>query len=534
MKNMVRSFKWFWLPMSKAHNALILVIVSGVICLLAKGSAAQPLAAGHDKFLGCGTSHELSRYLIRYWNQVTPGNAGKWGSVEPAQGYYRWENLDSIYNYAIKNGLLYKHHTLVWVSQQPTWIASLDTAAQRAAVEKWMQLVGQRYPQMNMVDVVNEPFHGAPSYAPALGGSGATGYDWVITSFKMARRYCPAGAQLILNEYNVLHDNTVTGNYIHLITLLKERGLIDAIGIQCHYFELRSDKNAANQYVHNPVTLKNNLDRLAALGLPIYISEFDIDEPVDADQLEQYQIYFPVFWNHPAVKGITFWGYIEDDVWTSHPNTYLLLANGAERPAMKWLRTYLLNPVTPVALSPNGAIGEQCNPLLRWRSSKIATSYRVQVSSLRSMTPVLMDSTVSDTLLQLPSLSANTRYFWRVSALNAYGSSAPSDVLFFVTGEQTLVRGGNDCAPGEYRLEQNYPNPFNPVTTVSFQLAREGWVRLQVYDLMGRLIQTLADERKPAGIHNITFNADALGSGVYFYQLTSGSFVDRKRMLLVR
>jgi len=534
MKNTVRSVNQCWLTKLEHHTVLILFIVICDILLLAKEPAAQPLATGHDKFLGCGTSYALSRYLIRYWNQVTPGNAGKWGSVEPAQGDYRWDGLDTIYNYAVKKGLLYKHHTLVWVSQQPNWLASLDTAAQRAAVEKWIRLVGQRYPLMNMVDVVNEPFHGAPSYAAALGGSGATGYDWVITSFELARRYCPSGAQLILNEYNVLHDDTMTGHLINLITRLKERGLIDAIGIQCHYFELRSDKNAATQYVHSPATLKNNLDRLAALGLPIYISEFDIDEPVDADQVEQYRIYFPVFWNHPAVKGITFWGYIEDDVWTSHPNTYLLSANGVERSAMKWLRTYLLNPITPIALSPNGSVGEQRNPLLIWRSSKIATAYRVEVSLLRSMTPALMDSTVSDTLLQLPSLSANSRYFWRVSALNSYGSSAPSDVLFFVTGEQTRVRAGGESSPGEYRLEQNHPNPFNPVTTISYHIAREGWVRLQVYDLMGRLIQTLVDEHKPAGTFSTSFNAEAMGSGVYFYQLTRDAFSDRKRMLLVK
>jgi endo-1,4-beta-xylanase len=333
------------------RSIIMSMLLIGVTGLIPMRTVSQQLTSNKDKFLGCGTSVYFYRYLDNIWNEVTPGNDGKWGSVENPKGTYNWTNLDKIYNFAEAKGLLYKHHNLVWGSQQPGWLSSLDSATQRDAVEKWIAAVGARYPKMDMVDVVNEPFHTPlPVYKNALGGDGATGWDWVITAFQLARKYCPPSAKLLLNEYNVFQDNTVTSNYIALINLLKTRGLIDGIGVQGHYFEFRSPVAGPGNYVYDLTTIKNNLNRLTALGLPVYITEFDIDEPVDSIQAAQYKIYFPIFWSNPGVKGITFWGYIQGDVWTAHPNTYLLLADGTERPAMQWLRSYVAS--NPVSVQP--------------------------------------------------------------------------------------------------------------------------------------------------------------------------------------
>lgn len=320
----------------------VLVLSICIAGLLPLESFAQPpLASGRDKFLGCGTSSNIWSRLDWYWNQVTPGNDGKWGSAEPGHGVYNFTGLDKIYNYAVERGFPFKEHTLVWGNQQPSWISLLDSAGQRAAVENWIRVIGQRYPAMSFVDVVNEPMSAPPSYMNALGGSGATGWDWVITAFQWARQYCAPGVKLILNEYNILHDYTRTTTYINIINLLKDRGLIDGIGVQGHYFEFRSDSAASNRYVYPISSLQSNLNRLAGTGLPVYITEFDIDEPVDEIQLLEYQIYFPLFWNHPGVKGITLWGYVSNDVWTAHPNTFVVWSDGTERPALQWLRTFL-------------------------------------------------------------------------------------------------------------------------------------------------------------------------------------------------
>ncbi|MFH0990089.1 MAG: endo-1,4-beta-xylanase [bacterium] len=498
-------------------------------------SLAQPLTTNIEKYLGAATSSYLFRDLNRYWNQLTPGNDGKWGSVSSTRGSYNWTNLDAIYDYAISRGLLYRHHVLVWGSQQPSWIASLDSATQRAEVEKWFQLVGQRYPQMAFAEVVNEPFHTPlPTYRNALGGNGTTGWDWVITAFQLARKYMPATAKLLINEYNVLHDNTATTNYLNLINLLKDRGLLDGICIQGHYFEFRSDISASSQYIYNINTIKNNLNSFTATGLPVYISEFDIDETVDANQLEQMKIYFPVFWDNPGVKGITFWGYIEYDVWTSHPNTYLLRSNESERPALQWIRSFIYSPKPPVLISPVTVLGVPRNPKLIWHRSDSASSYHIQVTSNSLFTTVFLDTTVTDTLLQLKLLDAYSRYYWRVSGVNAYGEGSFSPAAGFQTGDLISGTEEQQAIPMNFSLAQNYPNPFNPSTTIEFSLPIESKVKLSVFDLLGREVAVLVDDNKSAGTYRTTWDEKGFSSGMYYYRLQAGEFVQTKKLLLLK
>ena len=517
----------------KWHHATAFALLILLIGLLPIHSSAQPLAKDKDKFLGCATSSYIYRYLDQYWNQVTPGNDGKWGSVESVKGQYNWTNLDKIYNFAVKRNMPFKEHTLIWGQQQPSWITSLDSASQRAKVEEWIRKVGERYPSMALVDVVNEPFNAPPAYKNALGGDGTTGWDWVITAFELARQYCSPDAKLILNEYNILHSNSTTTNYITLITLLKDRGLIDGIGVQCHYFEFRSHTDAtSNIYVHNINTIKSNLDRLAATGLPIYISEFDIDEQGDTNQLGQYKIYFPIFWSHPGVKGITLWGYIQDDCWASHPLTYLLLSNGTERPALQWLRTYILCPLIPTPISPDAAGNLPCDPILVWHCSASATSYHVQVATNSMFASVVVDSTVTDTLLHVCSLDANRRYFWRVCADNEHGSSEYSVVASFMTGDQTTTVDEFGGMPTEFKLFQNYPNPFNPNTTISFSLPHNSNVRLVLLNVLGKEIMNIADTHFEAGVHNVLFNASGFASGLYFYKVEAGEFCKVMKMII--
>jgi Beta-1,4-xylanase len=515
----------------KMHRKAIFILIICLIELFSMYAFAQPLANGKNKFLGAATSNSIWSSFDLYWNQVTPGNDGKWGSVSPSQGQYNWTGLDKIYNYAIQRGLLYKHHCLVWVSQQPGWISSLDSATQRTEVENWIRLVGQRYPQMAMIDVVNEPFHGLPSYAGALGGSGATGYDWVITAFTWARQYCAPGIKLLLNEYNVLSSTNAMQQYKRLITLLKDRGLIDGIGIQGHTFEYYG-----SGYSYPIATLKANLDSLGAIGLPIYISEFDINELNDATQLAKYQVYFPLFWNHSAVKGMTLWGYIQNDVWSSYPYTYLLLANGTERPAVQWLRTYILKPPIPTIISPVSVIGTPCNPSLVWQTSNYAVSYHVQVATdmLFPASSIVVETTIVDTLLRLSPLAANTTFYWHVNAANDDGTSDYSPTALFITGNQITSVDALGEIPKKFYLSQNYPNPFNPTTQIKYSIPQHGYVSLKVYNLLGAEVATLFAGVRQAGNHVATFNGTGLTSGVYFYRMQAGSFAETKKLILLR
>jgi len=90
-----------------------------------------------------------------------------------------------------------------------------------------------------------------------------------------------------------------------------------------------------------------------------------------------------------------------------------------------------------------------------------------------------------------------------------------------------------------YLLQQNYPNPFNPTTTIRFTISELRFTTLKVYDILGNEIATLVNEEKPAGEYEVEFNSLSgevrnLSSGIYFYQLKAGSFVETKKMILLR
>jgi photosystem II stability/assembly factor-like uncharacterized protein len=99
----------------------------------------------------------------------------------------------------------------------------------------------------------------------------------------------------------------------------------------------------------------------------------------------------------------------------------------------------------------------------------------------------------------------------------------------------TLVSAPTETPkPSAFKLAQNYPNPFNPTTTIDYQLPSASFVKLDVFDALGRKVSTLVNERKSAGAHQVAFNAAGLASGTYFYKLQVGNTVETKKMMLVK
>ena len=103
----------------------------------------------------------------------------------------------------------------------------------------------------------------------------------------------------------------------------------------------------------------------------------------------------------------------------------------------------------------------------------------------------------------------------------------------FVADEIQAVRR-EDEIPKSLSLDQNFPNPFNPATTIRYALPHRSNVTLTVYSTLGQLVATLVNGDIDAGYHEIKFDASGLASGVYFYRLQTGSFVDTKKLLLIR
>jgi len=88
--------------------------------------------------------------------------------------------------------------------------------------------------------------------------------------------------------------------------------------------------------------------------------------------------------------------------------------------------------------------------------------------------------------------------------------------------------------PDVYSLHQNYPNPFNPSTTIKYQIPELSFVTLKVYDVLGNEVSILVSEEKVIGSYEVELDATGLPSGAYFYRLQAGSFVETKKMVLVK
>ena len=108
-----------------------------------------------------------------------------------------------------------------------------------------------------------------------------------------------------------------------------------------------------------------------------------------------------------------------------------------------------------------------------------------------------------------------------------------SDTVWIKVSSATEVKGSESIFR-DYFLEDNYPNPFNPSTVIRYKLPATALVRLKVYDVLGRAVATLVNKRQSPGTYSVVFNAADLPSGVYFYRLEAGVFIETKRLTLLK
>jgi hypothetical protein len=157
--------------------------------------------------------------------------------------------------------------------------------------------------------------------------------------------------------------------------------------------------------------------------------------------------------------------------------------------------------------------------------------YRLELSSDSTFAVSQTDTTLADTLVVIRNIPDQT-YWWRVRARNVAGWGAPGETRRFTL---TLTAIGDDqMTPHSFKLDQNYPNPFNPTTTIGYDVPKASFVTLNVFNILGQEVASLVSERKEAGSYEMQFDASNLTSGVYFYQLKAGSFLETRRLLLVR
>jgi hypothetical protein len=122
---------------------------------------------------------------------------------------------------------------------------------------------------------------------------------------------------------------------------------------------------------------------------------------------------------------------------------------------------------------------------------------------------------------------------WTPTNSSSFHVPAKFGSITFSSHPVVAVEGPDDASPFPFTIT-NYPNPFNPTTIFTYQLPAASQVNLAIYDLLGRELAVLVNERKGPGRHDVTFDASALTSGVYLYRVTAGAFSQSRKMIVVR
>lgn len=303
------------------------VVLAGSLLLPAPAAHAadtplRDLAAAKGKVMGTAvTGSKLTgtygETAGREFNWLTPGNAMKWGSVEPSRGTYNWAEADGIVDFAETHGQQVRGHTLLWHQQNPGWLTSGSwTRDQLGAIvqDHIATEVGRYKGRVAAWDVVNEPFDEDGTYRPTLFHT-TLGQDYIAQALTWARAADP-GAKLYINDYNVEGVNAKSTALYNLVKSLKERGVpIDGVGLQAHLI--------VGQV---PSTLQQNIQRFADLGVDVAITELDIRMQLPATQAKltqqaaDYQAVTNACVAVARCTGVTVWGFTDSDSWI--PDTF--------------------------------------------------------------------------------------------------------------------------------------------------------------------------------------------------------------------
>lgn len=289
---------------------------------------------------------EYRRVLEAEFNSITPENAMKWDATHPAPTTYTFSQADAIVNFAVANGMRVHGHALLWHSQAPAWIqAGTQTrTTMLAALKGHIETVVGRYAgRVASWDVVNEAIADNQSGIRSTFWINVAGADILDSAFVWAKRTDPT-AKLFINDYNVEVVNAKSDSLLALAIRLKARGVpIDGIGLQSHF---TVDAPTMEQ-------MKTNMDRIAAAGFDIRITELDVrladGTPGLATQATIYANIMEACRAQPRCKAMTTWGVSDKYSWipgwfTGFGRALLFDLNFQPKPAYTSLRDMLARP----------------------------------------------------------------------------------------------------------------------------------------------------------------------------------------------
>lgn len=190
-------------------------------------------------------------------------------------------------------------------------------------------------------------------------------------------------------------------------------------------------------------------------------------------------------------------------------------------------------PTPPVLQHPaNGQMNENTNASLVWSTTPSAD---VQISTDNAFSNIIHSVRVNASSYQVPIgvLSLWVTYYWRVRTVVNDEPSTWSAPFHFTTGFAGVSNVSSEI-PSEYKLFGNYPNPFNPSTKIKFDLPKSSIVKVNLYDINGRLVKEIVNENLKAGRYVTEFTAENLSSGIFYYTILAGEFKETKKMILIK
>ncbi|MFJ8625008.1 endo-1,4-beta-xylanase [Kitasatospora sp. NPDC093550] len=319
----------------KVLTAAACLAVSSVTVITASpaahGAGAGTLgaaAAGSGRYFGTAVAAgrlgdaTYSTILDREFGTITPENEMKWDTTEPSRGSFNFGPADTIVNHAAAHGQKMRGHTLVWHSQLPGWVKSINDAnTLRGVMDNHITQEATHYKgKIYAWDVVNEAFsddgsgrHRSSVFQDVLGDG------FIEQAFRTARNADPA-AKLCYNDYNIENwSDAKTQGVYRMVKDFKSRGVpIDCVGFQSHF-------GAGGA----PASFRTTLTNFAALGVDVQLTELDIAQaPANA-----YTDTVKACLDTPRCTGITVWGIRDSDSWRTGENPLLFDGNGNKKAA---------------------------------------------------------------------------------------------------------------------------------------------------------------------------------------------------------
>jgi hypothetical protein len=263
--------------------------------------------------------------------------------------------------------------------------------------------------------------------------------------------------------------------------------------------------------------MKSNLDALAATGIPIYLTEMDIDGATNQAQLKEMQRVFTVFWEHPGVKGITMWGF-RPGMWRTDYGAYLVTPAGQDRPALTWMKAYvndtLVNAASMEIVIPNVT----ADTIVKGTTVNLLADIQPENTTIKNVTWTAAPTSLA-TIDANGKLTANAKGRIKVTATTWDGSGVTVSKIITIAETTGLTE--------RIRAERIQVFP-NPVSEGNFTISGiEGIKQIELLDLTGKKITGFRNLNQSS----LSVDVDA-PRGVYILNLSDGKQSFRKKIII--